>query len=150
MLRTKLEYKYILKRRDAVDWAPGPNRVVQLAPDAAEVEVGDSWDAKPSTIKVTAAAPPPPPPAPAAPPMVAAVAASQRVGIEGSAVPMYANDGGNGRAAIDTIENLEAEVGAGAGESGGVGCWLGRPATTRGEGILVQRWHRRGRGGRSR
>ncbi|PNW82000.1 hypothetical protein CHLRE_06g269601v5 [Chlamydomonas reinhardtii] len=48
------EYKYIIKRKDGLDWCPGQNKAVAL-PAAVAVEVSDSWEHSTNTMAVTGA-----------------------------------------------------------------------------------------------
>ncbi|KAG2502101.1 hypothetical protein HYH03_000593 [Edaphochlamys debaryana] len=54
---SKVEYKYIVKRKENLDWSPGQNKAVTV-PAAAAVEVKDTWDHHTNTVSiVTPAAP---------------------------------------------------------------------------------------------
>ncbi|GLC40970.1 hypothetical protein PLESTB_000961400 [Pleodorina starrii] len=44
-----VEYKYIVKRKEGLDWCPGQNKSVTL-PSAVSVEVMDSWDSPHSNV----------------------------------------------------------------------------------------------------
>ncbi|GIL59714.1 hypothetical protein Vafri_14445 [Volvox africanus] len=46
---SSIEYKYIIRRRDALDWCPGQNKAFAL-PSAASVEVTDSWENPHGTV----------------------------------------------------------------------------------------------------
>ncbi|GIL85683.1 hypothetical protein Vretimale_13249 [Volvox reticuliferus] len=46
---SSLEYKYIIKRRDGLDWCPGQNKAIAL-PSAASVEVTDTWENTHGTV----------------------------------------------------------------------------------------------------
>ncbi|KAG2423257.1 hypothetical protein HYH02_015358 [Chlamydomonas schloesseri] len=124
------EYKYIIKRKDALDWSPGQNKQVTL-PAAAAVEVSDSWEHSTSSLAVTTPAETAAEPSPAAPMIVAeapapvlpvvaeAAPAPTPVApiVAEAAAPVHHHEispeaverADHRAAAVSTVENIEAE-----------------------------------------
>ncbi|KAG2438660.1 hypothetical protein HXX76_005207 [Chlamydomonas incerta] len=117
------EYKYIIKRKDGLDWCPGQNKSVTL-PAATAVEVSDSWEHSANSLAVTTPDEAAAAPAPAAPIVAEAAVPAMPEVVEAPApivaempAPAYhheisadAVERADHRAvAVSTVENIEAE-----------------------------------------